>query len=327
MESHNMDEGYVYVSYGKVKYLGHAVVSALTLRRYDKKRPIGIACPKEHIEALEQYGLGDLFAVKHELPEANRSIVGFKHHIHEFLFFKKNIFIDSDIVWCKNPDPLWEAFEPFPFTITGIQISDNFFGAPKGLGVIKDILLGRRKKTLKRFGLTYLSRVQSGVIYAKDFELTQKVALQAQEYLNKIDETHFQSRLKESGRNMESCEWSLAMAMSKLDIPVYPWLQGQSSAQLDYISNYTIHDPDFKSVKCIYYSDTFVYNLRGLKVRWLQTFLTRFLSLFPGKGDYLHATPYCLHFGWLHEKQPFLDFADRIWEDLIQNGWKKNQDY
>lgn len=309
-------EGYIYVSYGKEKYLAHAVASVQTLRRYDKERPVAIVCPKEHLDILAERGLEDIFDVKQEILPENASIVGFKHHIHQFMFFEKNIFLDSDIVWCKHPDDLWLAFEPFPFTITGIQTSDNFFGAPKGAGVLKDILLRRRQRTLNRFGLTYLSRVQSGVIYARDYDLTKQVAEEAQEMLRRIDETHFQSRLKESGRNMESCEWSLAMAMSKLDIPVYPWLQGQTSAQLDYIANYTEHDDDFHEVKCLFYADPFVYNLRGLKIDWLQKFLTRLCSIVPGKGDYLKVTPYCLHFGWLHEKQPFLDFADREWEKL-----------
>lgn len=314
-------EGYVYVSYGKVKYLTHAVASALTLRRFDKERPIAIVCTKEHLDVLDKEGLNELFQVRHEILPENASIVGFKHHIHKFLFFEKNIFLDSDIVWCKHPDNLWLALEPHPFTITGIQVSDNFFGAPKGAGVLKDILLRRRQRTLNRFGLTYLSRVQSGVMYARDPELTQKVAELAQDMLANIDKTHFQSRLKESGRNMESCEWSLAMAMSKLDVPVYPWLQGQTSAQLDFIDNYTTYDKDFKKVVCKYYSDPFVYNLRGLKIDWLQKFLTKTLSLIPGKGDYLNVTPYCLHFGWLHEKQPFLDFAEQEWEKLVQGNY------
>lgn len=313
-----MKQGYIYVSYGKTKYLTHAVASALTLRRFDKDRPIAIVGTKEHLDVLKQQGLSDIFQIKHEIEPENASIVGFKHHLDKFLFFEQNIFLDSDIVWCKHPDSLWQAFSPFPFTITGTQIADNFFGAPKGIAVLKDMLLRRRQRTLKRFGLTYLSRVQSGVIYAQDVEQTKQVCKIAQEMLSRIEETHFQSRLKESGRNMESCEWSLAMAMSKLDIPVYPWFQGQSSVQLDYISNYTTHDVDFEQVFCQYYPDAFVYSLRGLKSDRLQKMLTKTCSLIPGKGDYMKVTPYCLHFGWLHEKQPFLDFAERQWEGLIR---------
>ncbi len=312
-------EGYVYVSYGKTKYLQHAIASAITLKRYDKKRPIAIVCPPKHLEVLADLNIAHLFAVQLSLPPQHASIVGFKHHLHQFMPFQKNIFIDSDIVWCKNPDALWLAFEPFPFTITGTQIADNFFGAPKGIGVIKDILLRKRQKTLQRFGLTYLSRVQSGVIYAREEEVTKKVSQLAQLMLSEIDQTHFQSRLKEKGRNMESCEWSLAMAMSKLNIAVYPWFQGQTSVQLDYIANYTQHDADFKEVSCTYYADELVYSLRGLKIDWLQKLLTKILSVIPGKGDVLKVKPYCLHFGWLHEKQPFLDFADRMWEEVLQN--------
>jgi len=44
--------------------------------------------------------------------------------------------------------------------------------------------------------------------------------------------------------------------------------------------------------------------------------LIRVLSSLPGKGDYYDVTPYVLHFGWLHHKQPFYDFASRVWEEL-----------
>lgn len=315
MEEKHGKEGYVYVSYGKVKYLTHVIASVYTLRRHDSHRPVAIVCTKEHIEVLEQEGLSHLFAVIHEIAPENASIVGFKHHVHKFLFFEKNIFIDSDIVWCRNPDRLWKALASYPFTATGKETADSFFGAPKGIAVLGDILLKKRERTLKRFGLTYLSRVQSGVMYAQDADVTQRVCETAQEMLKRIDETHFQSRLKEKGRSMESCEWSLAMAMSQLNLPVYTWFLGQESAQLDFIENYTTYDKDFNQVTCKYYCNSNIYALRGLKITWLQKLLTSLLSIPTGNGDYMNVTPYCLHFGWLHEKQPFLDFADNVWEN------------
>ena len=133
-----------------------------------------------------------------------------------FLTFKKNLFLDSDILWCKNPDNLWKQFNAYQFTITGNQTSDLFFGAPKGFPVLKDFLLRRRKRTLKRFNLTYLSRVQSGMIYAADYDLTKEVCELAKEMLSRREETHFRSRKEEVGRSEESCEWSFAMAMAKL---------------------------------------------------------------------------------------------------------------
>jgi hypothetical protein len=123
----------------------------------------------------------------------------------------------------------------------------------------------------------------------------------------------------EQGRTEESCEWSLAMAMSKLNIPVYSWLQGHNSPQLDYIGLFTEHDDEFEYVNCRYYSHQFVYSIRGLKSDWLKKALISILSLVPGNGDYMMVTPYCLHFGWYHEKQPFYEFTEHIWFKLQSN--------
>lgn len=309
-------EGYVYTTYGNTSYLKHAVASVISLRRYDKERPVALVCEEKHKSLLEERGLNDIFDVIHVMASERASIVGFKHNIHEYLFFEKNLFLDSDIIWCKNPDPMWMSLEPHSFTITGTQVSDNFFGGPKHVGIISDVLLRRRQRTLNHFGLTYLSRVQTGMIYAQDYNLTKRVCDLSKKMLERKDETHFRSRTLEPGRSEESCEWSMAMAMSKLGIPVYPWLQGHTSPQLDYISDLTSHDSDFEYVVCTYYCDQFVYNLRGLKVNWLRKLLTKLFSLFPGKGDYLKTTPYCLHFGWYHQKQPFFEFAERTWNKL-----------
>lgn len=307
-------EGYVYVSYGHPKYLKHVVASVTTLRRYDAERPVAIVCTKKHQRLIEKHNLAGFFDLIFNLPEEHASIVGFKHNFFNYLFFEKNLFLDSDIIWCKNPDPLWQALQPYDFTVTGTIISDNFFGAPKNIRVVMDVLLRRRNRTLKRFGLTYLSRAQTGIMYASDYAVTKKTCELAQYMLSRKAETHFQSRKKEKGRTEESCEWSLAMAMAKLNIPIYPWLQGHNSPQLDYISMLTDHDEEFEYVKCKYFSHWFVYSLRGLKSDFLKKTLIKFFSIYPGRGDYMMVTPFCLHFGWYHEKQPFNAFTDRLWD-------------
>lgn len=309
-------EGYVYNTYGKKLYLKHAIASITTLRRYDKKRPVALYCSQNHQKILKEHSLSHLFDYIFLLPDENASITGFKHNIYKFMPFKKNLYLDGDMVWCKNPDTLWRSFSHYKFTITGNQISDSFFGAPKGVGILKDILLFRRKKTLNRFGITHLSRVQSGMIYAADAGITRDVCKLAQEMLEQRHLTHFRSRKEETGRTEETCEWSLAMAMAKLKIQVYPWFYGYNSPQLDFIESYTEYDPDFKQVRCLMYSDRTTYNLRGLRIKPLRKLLTSMFSLIPGKGDYIHTTPYCLHFGWYHQKQPFNQFSERVWKAL-----------
>jgi len=313
-------EGYVYVVYGHEKYLQHAVASVVSLRRYDTHRKVALVCEQEHRNILERYGLSGMFDVYVPLPEEHRSIVGFKHNVYQYMVFEKNLFLDSDIVWCKNPNSLWEAFNPYEFTITGNLVSDSFFGSTKGVGIVKDVVFNRRKRTLKRFGLTYLSRVQSGMIYTRDHDITRKVCVLASEMLDRKAETHFKSRTFETGRNEESCEWSLAMAMSKLNIPVYPWLQGHTSPQLDFIEDWTEYDSEFEYVGCTYYNKNSVYSIRGIKTVWLRNLIVRLWSLYPGNGDYMKVTPYCLHFGWYHHKQPFNVFSDLTWKRLINTN-------
>jgi len=311
-------EGYVLHSYGSERYVRHAVASVHTLRRHDTDRPVALFCPPEHQQLLRARGLADRFDVLGDLPEEHRSIVGFKHHLDRFKPFDRSLYVDADMVWCRDPDPLWQQLAAYAFTGTGLQRADHFFGGPKGLGVVADIVMQRRKRTLRKFGLTHLPRVQAGMIYADDEAMTREVCSTARYYLDHADETHFRSRLNE-GRHEESCEWSLAMAMSTLDLPVFPWLQGQNSPQLDFIDALTTHDRDFKNVRCRYYTVPFVYNFRGLPVDWLRDTLLTMAEWSAGLGDYLEVTPYALHFGWLHQKQPFYDFAERTWKQLTSD--------
>lgn len=308
-------EGYVLHSYGPDRYVKHAVASVHTLRRHDTERPVALFCPEHHRSLLERRGLETLFDVLGDLPPKHQSIVGFKHHLHRFKAFDRSLFVDADMVWCRNPSPLWQQFAAFPFTATGLQNADHFFGGPKGIGVVVDVLLGRRPRTLRRLGLTRLPRVQAGMIYAQDESRTREVGQVAASYLDRADETHFRSRLNE-GRSEETCEWSLALAMSDLDLHVFPWLQGRNSPQLDYIDTLTDHDPDFREVSYRLYTSSFVYSLRGLPNARVRDALLWVARCLPGMGEYMELTPYVLHFGWLHQKEPFRDFAERTWSRL-----------
>ncbi|MDA0684095.1 MAG: hypothetical protein O2797_01015 [Bacteroidetes bacterium] len=311
-------EGYVLHTYGKEDYLRHAVASVLTLRRYDTSRPVALYADEEQIALLKSLRLDSLFSVLEVLPESHRSIVGFKHHLEKFKPFERSLFVDSDIVWCRDPDPLWTKLKAYKFTATGLHKADFWFGGPKGFANLWDRLLDRRRRTIRRFGLTYLPRVQAGMIYAADDTRTSDVMTAARDFLSRSADTHFRSRLDE-GRSEESCEWSLAMGMSYLDLPVFDWFQGQDSPQLDFIEGFVEHDEDFKQVRCRHYADEFVHGLRGLPGHSVRDALVRLFSSFPGRGDFMWVTPHALHFGWMHHKQPFYDLSDRLWDLALKN--------
>lgn len=309
------EEGYVLHTYGREEYARHAVASVLTLRRHDADRPVALYCTANQKAMLEQHGLDTLFRYIEVLPEANCSIVGFKLNLHQFMPFERSLYVDADMVWCRNPDSLWQQLSAYEFTATGLEKADFFFGGPKGLGVAYDFFLDKRRRTMEHFGLTSLPRVQAGMIYSQDRELLKTVCNTAAYFLSRRSETHFRSRLNE-GRNEESCEWSMAMAMSRLELPIFPWFQGYNSPQVDFVGGLTEYDPNFERVTCLYYTDRFVYSLRGLMPIRLRDALIGFFSRLPGRGDYLRVTPYVLHFGWLQHKQPFKEFSARTWERL-----------
>ena len=306
-------EGYVLHAYGDERYLHHAVASARTLRRHDAHRPIALYCPPEHALLLRRHGHAGLFERVEELPEAHRSIVGFKHHLDRFMPFERTLFADSDIVWCRDPAPLWDELTPYAFTSTGDARADLWFGAAKDARVLGDVVFRRRARTLRRFGLKELPRVLTALVFARDRAVTAEVCEAARGFLAQRDRTHFQSRLDEKGRTLESCEWSLAMAMSALGLPVLPWHRGAESPLLDYYPHTTEHDADFERVRYHLWQDRLVYDVQGLDDERLRRALTALLTRLPGRGEALDVTPLALHFGELPFKQPFYDFATRTW--------------
>ncbi|WP_340104850.1 hypothetical protein [Rhodohalobacter sp. 8-1] len=311
-------EGYIYTSYGKEKYLRSAFVSALTIRRYDKARPIALICSQEHADIIDSIGLKDVFDRIEILDEKHQSIVGFKHNLHHYMPFERNMYLDSDMIWCRHPDNLWHAFKPYGYTITGQDSADVFYGAPKNAKVFLDVLLRRRQRTVRKFGLSHLYRVQTGIMYAADKDLTRKVNDLAAHYLKQKEKTHFVSRTTEAGRSLESCEWSLGMAMSKLELFVYPWFNGYESPQLDYIHGMVEHDQDYIDVVVQYFCNPFIQALRGLKSKALRNFVLSFFSLLPRSMDHMWVTPYVLHFGWKHQKEHFFEFAEQQWSKHFQ---------
>ena len=293
----------------------HVVASLVTLRRYDTKRPVVLYCPEAHRELLAAHNLTGLFSRVELLPREHQSIVGFKLHLHRFKPFERSLYVDADMIWCRSPDKLWAQLSPYSFTATGYERADPYFGGPKDLTVIWEFLRDRRRSTLEKFQLTHLPRVQAGMIFAQDAEVTRQVCETASAFLAQSSQTHFRSRSLE-GRTEESCEWSMAMAMSKLKLPVYPWMLNYDSPQLDYIKELTTHTEDFEDVSCKYYCDRFVYDIRGLSNPKTRNFCFWLAIKILRRPDYLIATPFTLHFSWMHEKAPFNHFADRTWERL-----------
>jgi len=108
------------------------------------------------------------------------------------------------------------------------------------------------------------------------------------------------------------------MAVSALDLPVVPWLQGRNSPQLDYIDALVDHDDAFREVTYRFYTSPLTYSLRGIPNEGLRDTLLALAEKMPRMGEYTTFTPYVLHFGWLHQKAPFQAFAERAWAHVAE---------
>ena len=148
-----------------------------------RTRPIALMCSREHASLIDAWGFNDFFDRIQILDEKHQSIVGFKHNLHLYMPYDYNMYLDSDMIWCRDPDNLWQAFKPFGYTITGQDSADVFYGAPKNAKIFLDLLLRRRQRTLNKFNLHHLYRVQTGIMYAADHDLTKKVDELATRYL------------------------------------------------------------------------------------------------------------------------------------------------
>lgn len=319
MINEEISEGYVFASFGNIDFVKFAVVSATRIRAYDKKRKIALVCCLSHKHYLNSNNLQNIFDRIIIIEDEHKSIVGFKHNIYKYMPFDCNMYIDSDMLICKNPDKLWHNLKVYGFTTTGQKSADMYFGSHKNAYILFDIIFGKRKKTLKKFNLSHLYRVQTGIIFASEYNITKKVCEFAKYYYSKKNQTHFISRDNENGRVLDTCEWSLGLAMSALKLHVYPWFNGYESPQLDFIYGLTETDKDYTKVSVKYYCNSFMHSLRGLNSEYIRKFIKTMLGLVPGLNDHMWVTPYFLHFGWSHQKKYFYNYMERKLNEIINS--------
>ena len=313
----NTSEGYVLHTYGSERHLQRAVASAATLRRYDIHRPIALYCPRRHRQLLERHRLEELFHVIEPLPSEHRSTTGFKHHLYAFKPFQRSLYVDANVAWCRDPEPLWTRLRTYDFTALGLDRAGALFAARRGLQGFGDLLINRRDRTLRYFGLSHLPEVDTGLVYAADDALTEQVCEAAAHFLSRQGETHFRSYYGD-GNPGEACAWSLAMAFSRLEIAILPKFDAYNSPQLNFEKGTTDFDPRFDHVRCRYYSSRMRRAARGAGSTPLRNALDFLASKLPGGSDYLEVTPYTLHFGGMDRRSPFDEFTARVWSALVK---------
>ena len=98
-------EGLLTIAYGRPKYIKMARALALSYRRFNPGRPFAVVTDEANAHTLRQY-FDDVLIAK---PEYGPGVVQ-KLHADLYSTFAMTLFVDSDCLFYKHPDELWDLY-------------------------------------------------------------------------------------------------------------------------------------------------------------------------------------------------------------------------
>jgi hypothetical protein len=107
-------EGLLTIAYGRPKYIRMAQALALSYRRYKPRRPFAVVTDETNAPALSRY-FDEIILAK---PEFGAGVVQ-KLYADIYSPFSKTLFVDSDCLFYKHPDGLWDLYAHGPFSMRG----------------------------------------------------------------------------------------------------------------------------------------------------------------------------------------------------------------
>ncbi len=107
-------EGLLTIAYGRPKYIRMAQALALSYRRFNPGRPFAVVTDEANAPTLRKY----FDAVIIAKPEYGPGVVQ-KLHADLYSPFATTLFVDSDCLFYKHPDELWDLYAHGAFSIRG----------------------------------------------------------------------------------------------------------------------------------------------------------------------------------------------------------------
>ena len=109
-----MSEGLITIAYGPQKYIRMARALALSYRRHLPKRPFAVVTDQSSAKEL-----GTCFDVVIPITLAYGSGVVQKLYADIYSPFDKTLFVDSDCIFYKSPERIWDLYAGKPFSMRG----------------------------------------------------------------------------------------------------------------------------------------------------------------------------------------------------------------
>ena len=107
-------EGLLTIAFGRKQFVRMAKALALSYRRLAPKRPFAVVTDSSNKYLLMDY-FDKVIVVN---PEYGSGVVQ-KLHADLYSPFNKTLFVDSDCLFYKNPEGVWNIYEGKPFSVRG----------------------------------------------------------------------------------------------------------------------------------------------------------------------------------------------------------------
>ena len=213
-------EGLLTLAYGRPKYIRMAQALALSYRRYNPARPFAIITDEANAQTLSTY-FDAIIIVK---PEYGPGVVQ-KLYADKYSPFAKTLFVDSDCLFYKHPDELWNLYAHGPFSMRGWRYltGDTDYEKRTPYKWVQNT-----SQFLKLNGISRLAHFNGGVFYFDRSDAAVKVFSISRSVYDRRAELGFVP-FKGAPINDEP---AMAVAMEKCGIDMDPWdsIRGMETA-------------------------------------------------------------------------------------------------
>jgi hypothetical protein len=213
-------EGLLTIAYGRPKYIRMAKALSLSYRRHKPNRPFAIVTDEANAQTLRTY-FDAVIAVK---PEYGSGVVQ-KLSADLYSPYAKTLFVDSDCLFYKHPDELWNLYAHAPFSVRGWRYltGDTDYEKRTPYEWVRDT-----SQFLKLNQISRLAHFNGGVFYFDHSDAAEKVFSISRSVYERRAELGFVP-FKGAPINDEP---AMAVAMEKCGIKMDPWdsIRGMETA-------------------------------------------------------------------------------------------------
>ena len=204
-------EGFITIAYGKPEYIRMAKAVVMSYRLFKPTRPFTVITDADNRDELAKHF--DTVVLLN--PEYGNGVVQ-KLHLDLYTPYDTTVFIDSDCLFLKNPEIVWNCYAVGDFVMRGWRYltGSTDYEAKEPYLFLRDVA-----ETCRLEGISRIPHFNSGIMSWKKSAHAQKIFDDAREIYARRDRLGF-TAFKNAPLADEPV---FAIAMEKNDTELLPW--------------------------------------------------------------------------------------------------------